>query len=146
MEARKERTNHVKSDWHTHHRVNRRRPGDADCSRGRTRRLSDYDRDRRCRLVCRLLPREAVWLERRAPGQFAASRILAILDRRGDSFAGLSRDQEEKVRGRILNSVSCLLPQSTICTGVFRSTLLKKISSIFPGIRIHPCEAGYPGK
>jgi hypothetical protein len=37
-------------------------------------------------------------------------------------------------------------PQSTICTGVFRSTLLKKISAIFPGIRIHPCEAGYPGK
>jgi hypothetical protein len=32
--------------------------------------------------------------------------------------------------------------QSTIWTGVRKSTLLKKISAIFPGIRIHPCEAG----
>ena len=36
----------------------------------------------------------------------------------------------------------CDLSQSTIWTGVRKSTLLKKISAIFPGIRIHPCDAG----
>src|ERR1700685_4806636 len=36
--------------------------------------------------------------------------------------------------------------QSTISTGVPKSTLLKKISAILPGIRMHPCDAGYPGK
>ena len=32
--------------------------------------------------------------------------------------------------------------QSTISTGVPNSTLLKKVSAIFPGIRMHPWEAG----
>jgi hypothetical protein len=52
--------------------------------------------------------------------------------------------------GSLLTSITrnALVPpttpvaQSTISTGVPRSTLLKKISAILPGIRMHPCDAG----
>jgi hypothetical protein len=51
-------------------------------------------------------------------------------------------------------SVLCVLCVSVVnvvsyrstVTGVPSSTLLKKICAILPGIRMQPCDAGYPGR
>jgi hypothetical protein len=77
-----------------------------------------------------------------ARGQSEAHRPENTADRRCSKRRPLTTSEEIENDDEDEDENDCGDNQSTISTGVRKSTLLKKISAIFPGIRIHPCDAG----